>query len=971
MSPRRIARSRLTTPNGVTPDGLGEDDRARALALRADGAHDPRDLGRGPRLDEAEVELHDVGLEQGHEGERASIGPDVVQGDAEAARPHRPDRPEELRRPRGELALRDLDDDVQPLGGALPDGGGGLARRSRQRGGLDVQEEGERTAQPTIERCSERCLAARPVEIVQPPRHPGGGEEHVRPLEGTRRPAYERLVADHPPALELDDRLEDRVDGPGAQDLVEGLRACARDTRTVEEVRGLTWRRGHDRLLYRQRSRRLDPDAGPPNGRAPQRTPVRGTRRVPSRPTSSPVSRLRSPAAAPVRTGDSPLRPRPDLEPPASGEQLLARAATALLQALDASAVFAAVSPAALGLLTTAAAPRIALALGTADEVTVADTAGSDAEELEGRFVSLAGLASATVALPLSVRGERVGVLLVSCAGTLPPAARDSLEALGALASIAWERNALAETLRRRDDEAGPTTEPEWDTPLVLERDGTIRSVGPPIERSLGYRPEELAGTELLSFVHREDTARVLSLLRQCGREDGSRRLIEFRFRHREGHWCSVEAVVTNRLADPAVRGVTTNLRDVGERTRLEAQIRLSQRLEGVGRLAGGIAHDFNNLLTAISGYSEGLLASFSPVDPRRRRVEEIAKASHRATVLTRQLLAFSRKQVLQLKVLDLNAIVRDMRGMLAPLLGENVELTFEAHGNLGHVRADPGQIEQVIMNLVVNAGQAMPGGGTVAIATSHLDLQAAHVRGQVTVEAGPYVVLSVSDTGGGMDPETQSHVFEPFFTTKPSGLGTGLGLATVYGIVKQTGGYIWVYSELGLGSTFKVYLPRVEEEVDEPIEVRAAATGGRGSETLLLVEDEEIVRELLVDTLRESGYTVLDAGEGKAALELAAGYAGSIDLLVTDLVMPGMGGRDLARRLATERPGLRSLYMSGYTEDRLDGPQAPAGDAPFLDKPFALAALTQKVRAVLDARPPEASVDDRQPQCDEATAVV
>jgi PAS domain S-box-containing protein len=389
---------------------------------------------------------------------------------------------------------------------------------------------------------------------------------------------------------------------------------------------------------------------------------------------------------------------------------------------------------------------------------------------------------------------------------------------------------------------------------------------------------------------------------------------------------------------------------DVTERRILEDQFRQAQKMEAVGRLAGGVAHDFNNLLMVIGGYTYVLLNQLGPGDPRRKKAEAIQEATERAATLTRQLLAFGRKQVLELKVIDLNAVVADISKLLRPLIGEDIEVVVACDPALGRTKADPGQVEQVIMNLAVNARDAMPSGGKLIIQTRNADLDDGYQRAHASVKPGPYVMLAVSDTGCGMDAETQLRIFEPFFTTKEKGKGTGLGLSTVYGIVKQSGGYVFVDSEPGRGATFKIYLPRVEEEAAAGLPERTARLGCRGSESILLVEDEESVRELIAEALQAQGYNVLVAGNGQEALALAAPAHCRIDLMITDVVMPGMSGRELTTRMAQSRPGLRVLYLSGYTEDAIVHHGVLDAETAFLQKPFSLDALACKVREVLDA---------------------
>jgi PAS domain S-box-containing protein len=386
------------------------------------------------------------------------------------------------------------------------------------------------------------------------------------------------------------------------------------------------------------------------------------------------------------------------------------------------------------------------------------------------------------------------------------------------------------------------------------------------------------------------------------------------------------------------------------ERIRLEEQLRHSQKLDAVGRLAGGVAHDFNNLLTVINGCSALLLRRLGADDPLSRYPREIKQASERAASLTQQLLAFSRRQMLEPRVLNLNNSVSAMDSMLRRLIGEHIDLVTVLGGDLGLVKADPGQIEQVIMNLAVNARDAMPGGGKLTIETANVELDQAYASRHMAVKPGAYVMLALSDTGHGMDEETQARLFEPFFTTKEKGKGTGLGLSTVYGIIKQSGGTIWVYSELDRGTTFKIYLPRVVDVLEAlPLVPAPGSELARGSETILLVEDEESVRALAREALEEAGFQVLEARHGTEALVVSHQYQGAIHLLVTDVVMPEMSGRVLADRLAPQRPALKVLYMSGYTDNAIVHQGVLDPGTAFLPKPFSPDTLVRKVREVLD----------------------
>jgi len=390
---------------------------------------------------------------------------------------------------------------------------------------------------------------------------------------------------------------------------------------------------------------------------------------------------------------------------------------------------------------------------------------------------------------------------------------------------------------------------------------------------------------------------------------------------------------------------------DISQRKRLEEQLMHAQKMESVGRLAGGVAHDFNNMLTVIAGYNQMILDQLSPLDPLRGYAEEILKATDRAGALTNQLLAFSRRQIVKPRVFDVNAVLSHSGKMLRRLIGEDVDVALKLNPDAGNIKADPGHLEQAIFNLATNARDAMPRGGRITIETEPVTLDGLYAKTHLGVQPGEYVMIAVSDNGQGMDAETKRRVFEPFFTTKERGKGTGLGLATVYGIVKQAGGDIWVYSEVGKGTTFKLYFPAVSEPAWEADGADASADRDVGHETILVVEDEQGVRDLTAKMLKLMGYTVLTAMSGAEALALANAYNGCIDLLLTDVVMPQMGGKRLAEELRLRRPEIKVIYYSGYTENTVSDHGALDAGVDFLAKPFSREALARKLRETLSKR--------------------
>jgi two-component system cell cycle sensor histidine kinase/response regulator CckA len=493
------------------------------------------------------------------------------------------------------------------------------------------------------------------------------------------------------------------------------------------------------------------------------------------------------------------------------------------------------------------------------------------------------------------------------------------------------------------------------DAIYVHDLEGRYTMVNKAAEALVGYTREEILKMSVFDVVPQSSANQIQARLNKK-LADHAPTIYEVEAIRKDGTRVPVE--VSSRLiwengVPVAVQG---SARDITERKRAEEalrasqlQLQQSQKLEAVGQLAGGVAHDFNNLLTAIIGYTDLSLRRANLEDPIRHNLEETKKAAERAGSLIRQLLAFSRKQILEPKVLDLNAVVKDMHKMLTRLIGENIDLATKQASDLGMVKADPSQVEQIIMNLVVNARDAMPHGGKVTVETANITLDDQDALKHVAVKAGEYVMLAVSDTGTGIDEETQARIFEPFFTTKEVGRGTGLGLSTVYGIVKQSGGNIWVYSEPEVGTAFKVYLPRVDAaaSVIEKLVLESAAP--QGTETILLVEDEDMVRGLARKILSEAGYKVIEARSGAEALELSRGYAGPIDLLLTDVVMPAFSGKEVAERLKEFRPAVRVLFMSGYTDEAIVRHGVLDANVEFLQKPFTWVRLAKKVRDVLD----------------------
>jgi two-component system, cell cycle sensor histidine kinase and response regulator CckA len=534
-----------------------------------------------------------------------------------------------------------------------------------------------------------------------------------------------------------------------------------------------------------------------------------------------------------------------------------------------------------------------------------------------------------------------------------------SPEGIFVLSNDITERVEAEEALRQSEERVLVLLDSTAEAIYGLDLEGRCTFVNAACLRMLGYdRPDELLGRNMHEVVHTSHTDGSRCLIEDCriyqaahaGREahvDGGT------LWRRDGTSFPVESWTHPILKDGRLTGAVATFIDVTDRHRMEQQFRQAQKMDAIGRLAGGVAHDFNNLLTVIFGYSDVLLQGLEP-GPLHEAMQEVRQASERAAALTRQLLAFSRKQTLVPAVLDIGDILSGMSSMVERLIGEDIKVRVVVSPNLGRVKADRGQLEQVVMNLAINARDAMPKGGSLIFELQNVELDDAYAATHAEVEPGPYVLIAISDTGTGMDAETQKRVFEPFFTTKEAGKGTGLGLSTVHGIVLQSGGSIGVYSEPGRGTTFKVYLPRFAGDAAVPRPVSGIHQRlPTGSETVLVVEDEAAIRQLTNLILQKAGYTVLLAESPIAAERIAGSHPGPIHLMLTDVVMPGMRGPELAERLIRLRPDLRVLYMSGYTDDAIAHHGFLDAGTEFLQKPFTPNRLTQKIREVLGRSEP------------------
>ena len=567
--------------------------------------------------------------------------------------------------------------------------------------------------------------------------------------------------------------------------------------------------------------------------------------------------------------------------------------------------------------------------------------------ERHQQYLDIAGSAEtegATITLPdtLGANGIMMSVRVIK----MPE------RCMGVLFQDLAEQNAA---LAQREERFRTLLENSADAILLTSARGKHLFASESVKRILGFTAEQLIGRPEGLMVHPDDLPGAHATFLEMLQRPGGRLTRELRARHADGSWRNLEFVSANCLEMPSVRAIVNNFRDVTERKQVEAalqkseeQLRHAQKMEAVGRLAGGVAHDFNNLLSVVLSYADILLDTESAVDAHPE-IQEIRKAGMRAAELTHQLLAFSRQQVLEPQVLDLNERVEAIQGMIRRIIGEDIELRVVLSRDLWRTLVDPGQLEQVLMNLVVNARDAMLKGGSLTIETGNVFLDQAYADAHVGAASGPHVMLAISDTGVGMDRATQQRIFEPFFTTKKQGKGTGLGLATAFGIVKQSGGTIWVYSEPGKGTSFKVYLPKTESTAGKRSLDMLPPEAPRGTETILVVEDDPSVRQVTCTILTLHGYRCIEAASGAEALRLAAATPG-IRLVLTDVVMPKMSGRELALQLLAKQPELKVLYVSGYTENSIIHHGVLDEGVEFLQKPIIPAALARKVRAVLDA---------------------
>jgi PAS domain S-box-containing protein len=487
------------------------------------------------------------------------------------------------------------------------------------------------------------------------------------------------------------------------------------------------------------------------------------------------------------------------------------------------------------------------------------------------------------------------------------------------------------------------------DVILVLASDGTLYYASHSAGRIFGYSPSDLTGQNVSSFIHKDDRLHFKNCLEKVATQVGGSFATEFRLLRKDGSWISVEATGNPMSDDPSAGRTLLTCRDVTERRRLENELGQSQKMEAIGRLAGGIAHDFNNILMIIGGYAEIILGQLHPQDPLRKSADPILNVVDRGAALTKRLLSFSRKQVMNPRNLDPNAILEDISKILPRLLGEEIEMAVLPGRDTGMIYADHIQLEQVLINLAVNARDAMPHGGRLTIETANIDFDGSHTPPQQLILPGSYVLLKITDTGCGMNSETRSHVFEPFFTTKAEGKGTGLGLSIVYGIVKRSGGYILVESELNSGTTIKIYFPRVDAVPSPPVDSASqVVNAGNDSGIVLIVEDEELLRNMICEFLASGGYTVLEASSGAEAIAALERFGRPIDILVTDVILPKTRGPELAGKLREKLPDLKVIYMSGYTDTSLVRDGILEAGTILVQKPFKLQELARVIREAL-----------------------
>jgi PAS domain S-box-containing protein len=516
-------------------------------------------------------------------------------------------------------------------------------------------------------------------------------------------------------------------------------------------------------------------------------------------------------------------------------------------------------------------------------------------------------------------------------------------------ADVRRERRRAEETIRERERYFRALIENTYDIIITLDAEQQITYASPAIVRVMGYQNDHYENNKLSGFLHSEDIPDYVSAFAQLLQMPGKSVATQFRMAHKNGSWLWFEAGITNLLNEPGIQAIVANLRDVSERNQLQAQLLQSQKMEAVGQLTAGIAHDFNNLLTVINSYAELLQLRLPPDESLQKMALRIYESGERAATLVRRLLAFSQKQIINPETLNLNDIVKKMDKLLREIIGEHIQMSLNLTPNLWFIKADRSQIEQTIVNLAVNARDAMTAGGSLTIETENVLLVSEFTASHLGLNPGPHLLLTLSDTGTGMTDDVKAHLFEPFFTTKEEGKGSGLGLATVYGIVKQSNGSIWIESEVDQGTIIKIYFPRADgAEAAQPAP-KTALKPGPATETILLVEDNDAVREIVSEILQDLGYTVLIARNGQHALKLVSSYSEPIDLLLSDIVMPGISGRTLAETLQQTHPNLKVLLMTGYSEETIADFGVVTPKIDLLQKPYMPQDLIRKVQEILD----------------------